>query len=85
MQYIINSVRQHGGWPHPCQPPSATWARHLHPYWAQIIDKKKVWKHVLEPKIFKVRYILLTTKLHFYLWLYSVFIIVILIIYYYNI
>jgi hypothetical protein len=42
-------------------------------------------KDEFEPKTFKVRYILLTTKLHFHLWFFLVFIIVILIIYYYNV
>jgi hypothetical protein len=43
-------------------------------------SKKKVWKHGLKPKTFKLRYILLTTKLHFYLCLYSIFSIFIVII-----
>jgi hypothetical protein len=39
-----------------------------------------VLKHEFKTRTFKIKYILLTTKLHFHLWLYSVFNIVILII-----
>jgi hypothetical protein len=35
--------------------------------------KRKLYMHRFKPKTYKVRYILLTTKLHIYLWLYSIF------------
>jgi hypothetical protein len=63
--------------------------RHMGPppphHRAQIIHQNKVWKFWFEPKSYNIRNIVLITKLHFHLWLYSIFSIIILIIYYYNV